>query len=98
MAKLSRNKGVRIEHTLVALHVEIGVKAERVSLSGVSRYRGNGSDSQHDQVWRGVSTSVVERSLAPKLDNLIGGCAVVAVTGRTEPVQESQTGTLQDRL
>jgi hypothetical protein len=33
----------------------------------------------------------IERSLAPKLDNLIGGRAVVAVTGRTEPAQGSQT-------
>jgi hypothetical protein len=50
MAKLSRNKGARIEHRLVALHAEIGVKAERVSLSGMSRYIGNGSDNRPDQV------------------------------------------------
>jgi hypothetical protein len=56
MAKLSRNKGAKIEYTLVALHAEIGVKAERVSLSGVSRYRGNGSEGRHDQVCRGVSS------------------------------------------
>jgi hypothetical protein len=45
-----------------------------------------------------VSRVFIERSLAPKLDDLIGGCAVVAVTGRTQPAQGSQTGTRQDRL
>ena len=44
MSKLSRDKGARAERELVALHTEIGVKAERVPLSGASRYKGNGAD------------------------------------------------------
>jgi Holliday junction resolvase len=44
MGKASRDKGARAERELVALHAEIGVKAERVPLSGAARYQGNGSD------------------------------------------------------
>lgn len=40
----SRAKGDRIERELVKLHADIGVKAERVPLSGAARYRGNGND------------------------------------------------------
>jgi Holliday junction resolvase len=41
MSRLSRDKGARIEREIVT---ELGIKAERVPLSGASRYRGNGSD------------------------------------------------------
>ena len=44
MSRISRDKGARIEREIVALHIEIGVKAERVPLSGSVRYRGNGAD------------------------------------------------------
>jgi Holliday junction resolvase len=44
MGKPSRDKGARIEREIVALHAELGVKAERVPLSGAQRYRGNGAD------------------------------------------------------
>jgi hypothetical protein len=39
-----RNKGARRERELVAAHLDIGVKAERVPLSGAARYQGNGGD------------------------------------------------------
>jgi hypothetical protein len=44
MSKLSRDKGLRAEREIVAAHVGLGIKAERVPLSGASRYQGNGSD------------------------------------------------------
>jgi hypothetical protein len=44
LARLSRDKGARIERELVAAHLDIGVKAERVPLSGASRYQGNSAD------------------------------------------------------
>ena len=40
----SKRKGSRIEREIVQLHRDIGVHAERVPLSGASRYRGNGAD------------------------------------------------------
>ena len=44
MGKASRDKGQRRERQIVALHLDMGVKAERVPLSGASKYRGNGAD------------------------------------------------------
>ena len=44
MGKPSRDKGQRRERQVVALHVDLGIPAERVPLSGASRYRGNGGD------------------------------------------------------
>jgi hypothetical protein len=44
MSKLSRDKGARIERGIVAAHEALGIKSERVPLSGASRYQGNGSD------------------------------------------------------
>jgi Holliday junction resolvase len=44
MSRASRDKGNRIEHQIVALHAELGIKAERVPLSGAARYQGNGAD------------------------------------------------------
>jgi Holliday junction resolvase len=44
MSKLSRDKGARIEREIVAAHKALGIKSERVPLSGASRYQGNGSD------------------------------------------------------
>ena len=44
MGKPSRDKGQRRERQVVALHTGFGVHAERVPLSGASRYQGNGSD------------------------------------------------------
>lgn len=41
---MSRQKGVRIERELVEKHRAVGVKAERVPLSGATRYQGNGAD------------------------------------------------------
>ena len=43
MSKLSRDKGARIEREIVAAHEALGIKSERVPLSGASRYQGNGS-------------------------------------------------------
>jgi hypothetical protein len=40
----SRRKGSRAEREVVDLHLALGVKAERVPLSGASRYRDNGAD------------------------------------------------------
>jgi hypothetical protein len=39
-----REKGDKIERELLKMHADIGIKAERVPLSGASRYRGNGAD------------------------------------------------------
>jgi Holliday junction resolvase len=44
MGRSSQRKGGRIEREIVALHKDIGVHAERVPLSGASRYQGNGDD------------------------------------------------------
>jgi len=44
MSRASRDKGNRIERQIVALHAALGIKAERVPLSGAARYRGNGAD------------------------------------------------------
>ncbi len=44
MSKSSRDKGQRRERQVVALHVDLGIHAERVPLSGASRYQGNGAD------------------------------------------------------
>lgn len=44
MGKPSRDKGARREREIVALHIEHGIKAERVPLSGAQRYQGNGAD------------------------------------------------------
>ncbi len=44
MGKPSRDKGLRRERGVVELHRAQGVHAERVPLSGASRYRGNGAD------------------------------------------------------
>jgi hypothetical protein len=42
--RASRQKGDRRERQWVALHTEIGTKAERVPLSGATHYKGNGCD------------------------------------------------------
>lgn len=39
MGKASRDKGARRERQIVQLHMDIGVKAERVPLSGAMRFR-----------------------------------------------------------
>jgi Holliday junction resolvase len=44
MGTTSQRKGGRVEREIVALHKEMGVYAERLPLSGASRYRGNGAD------------------------------------------------------
>ncbi len=44
MSRASRDKGRRIEREIVARHAALGVKAERVPLSGAARYQGNGAD------------------------------------------------------
>jgi Holliday junction resolvase len=44
MGKPSRDKGARCEREIVAAHRELGIKAERVPLSGAVRYRDNGAD------------------------------------------------------
>jgi len=44
MGAMSKRKGSRIERELVQLRKDIGVFAERVPLSGASRYRSDGAD------------------------------------------------------
>jgi hypothetical protein len=44
VGKPSRDKGLRRERAIVDIHVRSGIRAERVPLSGASRYRGNGAD------------------------------------------------------
>ncbi|BCI68114.1 putative PDDEXK endonuclease [Acetobacter aceti] len=43
MGKPSRDKGARRERQIVSLHVEAGVRAERVPLSGAMRFRNTAS-------------------------------------------------------
>ncbi len=42
--RASRQKGDRVERYIVELHQGIGIHAERVPLSGATRYQGNGTD------------------------------------------------------
>lgn len=42
--RASRQKGDRGELAIVKLHLDLGIHAERVPLSGAVRYQGNGSD------------------------------------------------------
>ena len=44
MSNSQRSKGSRVEREIVNRHKELGVHAERVPLSGASRYRENGHD------------------------------------------------------
>lgn len=44
MSKYERNKGARIEREIVNLHKELGMRAERVPLSGATRYMDEGHD------------------------------------------------------
>jgi hypothetical protein len=44
MGKLSRTKGAATEREVVNLHRVMGIKAERVPLSGATRYQSNGED------------------------------------------------------
>lgn len=44
MGKPSRDKGARREREIVSRHVDAGIRAERVPLSGAQRYQGNGAD------------------------------------------------------
>src|SRR6185369_4140762 len=44
VGKPSRDKGARYEREIVQWHRDMGLKAERVPLSGASRYQGNAGD------------------------------------------------------
>lgn len=44
MSRSQRDKGARRERELVAKHLEIGVHAERIPLSGAAHYRGADHD------------------------------------------------------
>jgi len=44
MGRASRDKGARREREIVNRHIAAGCAAQRVPLSGQSRYRGNGAD------------------------------------------------------
>ena len=44
MSRSQREKGIRRELEIVHLHAELGIKAERVPLSGAARYKGGGHD------------------------------------------------------
>ena len=44
MGKLSRTKGISTEREIVNLHLKIQIKAERVPLSGATKYQQNGQD------------------------------------------------------
>jgi Holliday junction resolvase len=39
-----RLKGNRVEREIVAAHLAIGIKAERIPMSGAARFRGDGHD------------------------------------------------------
>lgn len=44
MGRRSRDKGVRTERKVLALHQELGIHGERVPMSGALRYRNNAYD------------------------------------------------------
>jgi Holliday junction resolvase len=44
MSKMQRRKGARIEREIVELHRSLGLRAERVPLSGAARYQDIGAD------------------------------------------------------
>ena len=44
MSRSQRRKGVERERALVNLHRKLGIHAERVPLSGATRYQGGGHD------------------------------------------------------
>lgn len=44
MGNMEREKGLRIEREIINLHKNLGVDAERVPLSGATRYQGGGHD------------------------------------------------------
>jgi Holliday junction resolvase len=44
MSWMQRRKGARIEREIVDLHHALGLRAERVPLSGAARYQGNDAD------------------------------------------------------
>ena len=44
MSKSQRDKGIRAEREIIDRHKTINVHAERIPLSGASRYRGAGHD------------------------------------------------------
>src|SRR5258708_9994784 len=44
MGAMQRRKGGRLEREIVQLHRKLGIPAERVPLSGASRYQGNSAD------------------------------------------------------
>jgi hypothetical protein len=44
MSRMQRDKGARIERDIVELHRGLGLRDERVPLSGAARYQGNGAD------------------------------------------------------
>ena len=44
MGRASRDKGQRRERQVVALHEDLGVRAEKVPLSGATSYQGAGHD------------------------------------------------------
>jgi hypothetical protein len=52
MSRASREKGQRRERQVVELHRAMGIKAERVPLSGAARYQGNGADVDIYPTWR----------------------------------------------
>jgi hypothetical protein len=59
VSRAQRDKGLRRERQLITLHTDIGIKCERVPLSGSVRYRGNGTDidlylrGQESAPWNG---------------------------------------------
>jgi Holliday junction resolvase len=44
MGRASREKGLKIEREIVARHNDLGIKAERVPLSGAAGYKDNHND------------------------------------------------------
>ena len=66
MGKPSRDKGLRRERAIVELHVKCGIPAERVPLSGASRYRGNGADI--DIYARGASAPPLTAEVKARAD------------------------------
>jgi Holliday junction resolvase len=44
MSAARRRKGARVEREIVDRHGELGIRSERVPLSGAAHYQGNGAD------------------------------------------------------
>jgi hypothetical protein len=92
MSRASRDKGARRERQVVELHRAMGIKAERVPLSGAARYQGNGADVDIYPPWRDAPliAEVKARAGGPgfiTLERWLGDCDLLClIRDRADPM------------